>query len=108
MEKQIIIAASAMIFCVAMSPVYGQYDSETVKARHRQERMTRLHFFFYDVLGGENPAMVPMAHPNITNGGLYLNLLAMDDPLTIGPERTSMRIGNAQGLYLCKRNQRRC
>ncbi|GMI83529.1 hypothetical protein like AT4G38700 [Hibiscus trionum] len=93
-----------MIFCVAIAPVYGQYYSETVMARPRVEKMTRLHFFFHDILSGTNPAAVPIARPNITDAGLYLSLIAMDDPLTVGPERTSTRIGNAQGLYVwtCK------
>ncbi|XP_039059628.1 dirigent protein 4-like [Hibiscus syriacus] len=100
MEKHVIIVASAIIFCLATVPVYGQYYSETVTPPHRPEKMTRLHFFFHDILSGSNPGAVPIALPNTTNPGLYLTLVAMDDPLTVGPDQTLTRIGNAQGLYV--------
>ncbi|KAK8582490.1 hypothetical protein V6N13_069267 [Hibiscus sabdariffa] len=89
-----------MIFCVAMAPVYGQYYFETVLAPPRVEKMTRLHFFFHDIVTGKNPTSVPIARPNITGAGTYLTLAAMDDTLTVGPELTSTIIGNAQGLSL--------
>ncbi|KAE8725568.1 dirigent protein 23-like [Hibiscus syriacus] len=100
MEKLIIIVASAMTFLLAIGPAYGQYYSETVTPPPRREKMTRLHFFFHDILSGKNPGAVPIALPNITNAGLFLTLIAMDDPLTIGPELTSTNIGNAQGIYV--------
>ncbi|XP_039006808.1 dirigent protein 15-like [Hibiscus syriacus] len=89
-----------MIYLLAMAPVYGQYYSETVRPRPRVEKMTRLHFYFHDIISGKNPAAVPIARPNITNAGLFLTLIAMDDPLTVGPELTSTNIGNTQGIYV--------
>ncbi|KAE8667360.1 Dirigent protein 4 [Hibiscus syriacus] len=89
-----------MIFWLAIAPVYGQYYSETVMPPPRPGKLTRLHFFFHDILSGTNPGAVPIARPNTTNAGLYLNLIAMDDPLTVGPEQTLRRVGNAQGLYV--------
>ncbi|PPD70277.1 hypothetical protein GOBAR_DD32844 [Gossypium barbadense] len=52
MEKQMIFAW-AMIFCLAMAPVYGQYYSRTVKAGPRVEKITHLHFYFHDIRSGK-------------------------------------------------------
>ncbi|PPD69136.1 hypothetical protein GOBAR_DD33982 [Gossypium barbadense] len=94
MEKQMIFAW-AMIFCLAVAPVYGQYYSKTIKAGPRVEKMTRLRFFYHDI---------PSAQANITQDFFspspYGSLYSMDDPLTLEPERTSKMVGNAQGLYL--------
>ncbi|KAL4319751.1 hypothetical protein GQ457_18G013020 [Hibiscus cannabinus] len=55
MEKHAILVASAMIFCVPMAPVNGQYYSETVMPPSSVEKMTRLHFFFHDIVSGKIP-----------------------------------------------------
>ncbi|KAK8567987.1 hypothetical protein V6N13_105929 [Hibiscus sabdariffa] len=100
MEKQIILA-SAMIFLLAVAPVYGQYYSGTVTPPPRPQRMTRLHFFLHDILSGENPSAILIARPNITGSAVsFGSLFAIDDPLTVGPEPTSEIIGNAQGMYV--------
>ncbi|KAB2043850.1 hypothetical protein ERO13_D01G040600v2 [Gossypium hirsutum] len=100
MEKQMIFAW-AMIFCLAMAPVYGQYYSRTVKAGPRVEKITHLHFYFHDIRSGSNPTAFLIASPNITQDPpSYGTLFAMDDPLTTEFELTSTLVGNAQGLYL--------
>ncbi|KAB2059576.1 hypothetical protein ES319_A11G315100v1 [Gossypium barbadense] len=103
MEKQMVLAL-AMIFCLAIPPVYGQYYSKTIKVGGRVEKKTRLRFFYHDIPSGKNPTTVLLAQANITQDFFspspYSSLYAMDDPLTIGPERTSTTIGNAQGLYI--------
>ncbi|KAK8329606.1 hypothetical protein V6Z11_A11G341600 [Gossypium hirsutum] len=83
MEKQMVFTW-AMIFCLAIAPVYGQYYSKTINLGGRVEKKTRLRFFYHDVPSGKNPT----------------TLVCMDDPRTIGPERTSTTIENAQGLYI--------
>lgn len=67
----------------------------------RQEKVTRLHFYFHDTLSGKSPSAVPVARPNGTGGYITAFGLVMmaDDPLTEGPEPTSRVLGRAQGLY---------
>ncbi|GMI83527.1 hypothetical protein like AT4G38700 [Hibiscus trionum] len=81
--------AWAMIFCIAIAPV---------------EKVTHLRFFLHDILGGENPGAVVIAGANLTKKDdsvlPFGSLVAIDDPLRVGPEPTSKIIGNAQGLYL--------
>ncbi|KAK8370580.1 hypothetical protein V6Z12_A01G186200 [Gossypium hirsutum] len=103
MEKEHNILALAMIFCLTIAPVYGQYYSRTItRVAQRAEKMTRLHFFLHDTVSGENPSAVVIARPNITQASPFGfgTLFAINDPLTVGPEPTSMLIGNAQGLYV--------
>ncbi|GMI88088.1 hypothetical protein like AT4G38700 [Hibiscus trionum] len=100
MERRILFA-SAMIFLLAIAPVYAQYYSKTVTPRPRREKMTRLHFFLHDILSGQNPSAVMIARPNITGSAIsFGTLFAIDDPLTVGPQPTSKTIGNAQGMYV--------
>nr|KJB13006.1 hypothetical protein B456_002G050800 [Gossypium raimondii] len=77
MENQMIFAW-AIIFCLAVAPVHGQFYSRTVKAGPRMEKITRLHFFFHDIRSGENATAIPIASPNTTQDtptyGLYLDL----------------------------------
>ncbi|KAK8567985.1 hypothetical protein V6N13_105927 [Hibiscus sabdariffa] len=98
MEKHIIFAL-AMILFLSIAPAHGQYYSGTVTPRPRPEKMTRLHFFFHDIISGKNPTAVLIARPD-NSSSPFGRLYAIDDPLTVGPELTSMVIGNAQGLYL--------
>ena len=103
MEKQMNFAV-AMIFCLAIAPVYSEYYSKTVIPGAKVEKMTNLHFFLHDILSGENPSAVMVARANLTKKDNsptpFGSLFAIDDPLRIGPEPTSKVIGNAQGLYL--------
>ncbi|XP_012469059.1 dirigent protein 15 [Gossypium raimondii] len=100
MENQMTLAW-AIIFCLAVAPVHGQYYSRTVKAGPRVEKITRLHFFFDDIRSGKNATAIPIASPNTTQDPpTYGTLYAMDDPLTMESEPTSTLIGNSQGLYL--------
>ncbi|KAK8477517.1 hypothetical protein V6N13_069263 [Hibiscus sabdariffa] len=98
------IFAWAMIFCIAIAPVYAEYYSKTVTPRSKVEKVTHLHFFLHDILGGENPGAVVVARANLTKKDdsvlPFGTLVAIDDPLRVGPEPTSKIIGNAQGLYL--------
>ncbi|KAL3621361.1 hypothetical protein CASFOL_036273 [Castilleja foliolosa] len=66
-----------------------------------KEKLTKIHFYFHDIVSGKNPSAIPIARSNFTptppNGfGL---LIMMDDALTVGPEPNSKVIGRAQGIY---------
>ncbi|PPR96521.1 hypothetical protein GOBAR_AA24136 [Gossypium barbadense] len=56
----------AMIFCLAIAPVYGQYYSKTINLGGRVEKKTRLRFFYHDIPSGKNPTTVLLAQANIT------------------------------------------
>ncbi|XP_021286759.1 dirigent protein 4-like [Herrania umbratica] len=67
------------------------------------EKVTNLHFFLHETTGGADPTAVMVAPPDITSNDNsspvpFGSVFAIDDPLTVGPERNSGVIGNAQGL----------
>ena len=67
-----------------------------------EEKLTHIHFFFHDVVSGPNRTVVRIAGPPLTLGDSPASFgftAMMDDPLTVGPEPTSKRIGSAQGIY---------
>ncbi|KAI3696875.1 hypothetical protein L6452_29467 [Arctium lappa] len=67
----------------------------------KKEKISHLHFYFHDIVGGDHPTAVRVAEATITNTShsLFGALVMIDDPLTVGPERTSKIVGRAQGLY---------
>ncbi|PIA40641.1 hypothetical protein AQUCO_02400008v1 [Aquilegia coerulea] len=66
-----------------------------------KEKLTKLHFYFHDIVSGKKPTAIKIAQASTTNQSPTLfGLLAMaDEPLTQGPEPTSKIVGRAQGLY---------
>ncbi|OVA06298.1 Plant disease resistance response protein [Macleaya cordata] len=66
-----------------------------------KEKVTRLHFYFHDIAGGDNPTAVRVAEAPTTNQSstMFGSLMMVGDPLTEGPEITSKLVGRAQGLY---------
>ncbi|KAL6545944.1 hypothetical protein OROGR_009818 [Orobanche gracilis] len=66
-----------------------------------KEKLTKLHFYFHDIVSGKNSSAVTIAQSSFTltspNGFGLVRM--MDDPLTIGPEPNSKVIGRAQGVY---------
>ncbi|XVF00922.1 hypothetical protein REPUB_Repub04eG0043800 [Reevesia pubescens] len=90
-----------------MAPAFCQrYYSDSEPYVPAQKRVTHLHFFLHDILGGQNPSIVMVARPNMTtafNETLtpFGSVFVTDDPLTVGPNLTSDQvIGNAQGIYV--------
>ncbi|CAL5193579.1 unnamed protein product [Lathyrus oleraceus] len=67
----------------------------------QEEKFTHLHFYFHDIVTGPKPSMVFVAEPNgkVENALPFGTVVAMDDPLTAGPERDSKLVGKAQGIY---------
>lgn len=66
-----------------------------------QVKMTKLHFYFHDILSGQKPSAVRIAQSQDTDKfpTSFGVLMMADDPLTEGPEPTSKLVGRAQGLY---------
>ncbi|KDP30589.1 hypothetical protein JCGZ_16242 [Jatropha curcas] len=95
----------AIILCVTVIELaQGEYYSETIPVRKIPEKTTNLHFFFHDIVSGENATAVQIAKSNKTSkvGGAlsFGTLSAIDDALRVGVEPNSEIIGRAKGLYL--------
>ncbi|XP_039118605.1 dirigent protein 4-like [Dioscorea cayenensis subsp. rotundata] len=70
-----------------------------------KEKVTKLHFFFHDIISGDHPTAVPVAYPKGTvikpgSPGPFGAVYVVDDRLTEGPDLNSKVIGHAQGLYV--------
>ena len=67
----------------------------------KREKLTHIHFYLPDALSGPNPTDVRVAGPQLTsNSTTSFGFVAMfDDPMTVGPDPSSKKIGSAQGLY---------
>ncbi|KAJ0624267.1 putative dirigent protein [Helianthus annuus] len=66
-----------------------------------RQNLTRLHFFFHDVVGGPNATAIRVAAAPITNTSStgFGAVVMMDNLLTVGPEPNSTQVGRAQGMY---------
>lgn len=83
----------------------SEYYSETLPFSPKQQVVTNLHFFFHDTLSGRDPSAVLIAKPHLTGEDSssptpFGSLLAIDDPLTLGPDPKSEKIGNVRGMYV--------
>ncbi|KAK1411897.1 hypothetical protein QVD17_32743 [Tagetes erecta] len=69
----------------------------------KKQKLSHLHFYFHDIPEGDSdhPTVVRVAQANMTktSSTLFGATDVMDDPLTVGPERTSKIVGRAQGIY---------
>ncbi|KAK7378294.1 hypothetical protein VNO80_03733 [Phaseolus coccineus] len=89
--------------CLVISAVTATYYQSLTPTLmgFREDKFTHLHFFFHDVVTGPNPSMVIVAEPNgkAKDALPFGTVVAMDDPLTAGPEPDSKLVGKAQGIY---------
>ncbi|XP_057500239.1 dirigent protein 22-like [Actinidia eriantha] len=70
--------------------------------RLKKEKVTKLHFYFHDIITGNKPTAVQVARANTTSDQspiAFGAVFVMDDPLTLGPEPNSTLLGRAQGIY---------
>ncbi|KAM0065430.1 putative dirigent protein [Helianthus debilis subsp. tardiflorus] len=67
----------------------------------KKEKLSHLHFYFHDIVAGDHPTAVRVAEAPTTNTSRtgFGATVMIDDPLTVGPERTSKIVGRAQGIY---------
>ncbi|XAR59811.1 hypothetical protein NMG60_11015789 [Bertholletia excelsa] len=67
---------------------------------HKQEKTTKLHFYFHDSISGQNVTAVKVVEANSSSQSLnsFGSIFVLDDPLTVGPEPTSTLVGRAQGV----------
>ncbi|KAJ4849465.1 hypothetical protein Tsubulata_033329 [Turnera subulata] len=67
----------------------------------KKEKLTHLHFYFHDLVGGQHPTSVRVAQAPTTNSSstLFCLVTVIDNPLTATPELSSKLVGRAQGIY---------
>ncbi|XP_006410704.2 dirigent protein 15 [Eutrema salsugineum] len=107
MKSGIITLCLALCLTVAVtasSDSNNYYYGKTKPANLKEEKVTRVCFFLHDILSGQNPSAVRIAHANLTGSEDspvgFGSLFAIDDPLTVGPEKDSKEIGNGRGMYV--------
>lgn len=105
MERgSLVLGLALTLLTVAATPTHCSYHSHTLPNVHHKEKVTRLHFYLFDIISGDKPSAVEVARSNSTKNDSsptpFGSVWAIDDPLREGPEATSKVIGNAQGLYV--------
>ncbi|GMN26058.1 hypothetical protein TIFTF001_040796 [Ficus carica] len=67
----------------------------------RREKLSHLHFYFHDIRGGDKPTAIKVAEAKTSNASRtgFGFVTVIDDPLTVGSERSSKQVGRAQGIY---------
>ncbi|XP_059651172.1 dirigent protein 22-like [Cornus florida] len=88
-----------MVYGIAQEP--KAVEEWFQKLSLKKEKVTKLHFYFHDIVSGKNPTATRVAQSNFTDKSptFFGMVVMMDDPLTAGPEPTSKIIGRAQGIY---------
>ncbi|KAD3337345.1 hypothetical protein E3N88_32865 [Mikania micrantha] len=73
----------------------------TKSLNFKKQKLTHLHFYFHDIVAGNHPTAVRVAEATMTNTSRtgFGATVMIDDPLTVGPERSSKIVGRAQGIY---------
>ncbi|KAK2990679.1 hypothetical protein RJ640_029354 [Escallonia rubra] len=93
---------SSLLFLVAA--VESQSFSRMLSKKSlglKREKLSHLHFYFHDIVGGKNPTAIIVAQATTTNTSAtgFGMVVMIDDPLTVGPEASSKLVGRAQGIY---------
>ncbi|KAI3899600.1 hypothetical protein MKW98_008388 [Papaver atlanticum] len=95
------LAVAMVLSLVHIQAQQGNWGDETVPYTMGPEKMTKLRFYFHDIVTGNNPTAVQIAQATGTNSSstLFGALFMIDDPLTEGPDPNSRLVGRAQGFY---------
>jgi len=95
----IIILFSLTLVTVKSDSFSGHFSPK--KLGLKREKLSHLHFYFHDIVGGKNPTAVPVVRAAITKKSFssFGLVTMMDDPLTVKPEIGSKLVGRAQGIY---------
>ncbi|KAL6595388.1 hypothetical protein ACP70R_047728 [Stipagrostis hirtigluma subsp. patula] len=93
-------SSSFLILCVAMAAA-----ALSSAATAADDEFTTFKVYFHDVVGGTSPTAIRIAQAASSNSSstFFGAVVAIDDPLTTGPERagagSSKEVGRAQGTY---------
>ncbi|KAB2006086.1 hypothetical protein ES319_D11G317200v1 [Gossypium barbadense] len=88
------------LFSAFFIKINGEFSRQSINmSTKRMEKLTRLHFYFHDIVDGKHPtAMQIIRLPNKTATSFGTTFM-VDDPLTEKPKPTSKLVGRAQGIY---------
>uniref|UniRef100_A0A0E0KKJ3 Dirigent protein n=1 Tax=Oryza punctata TaxID=4537 RepID=A0A0E0KKJ3_ORYPU len=97
--------APSFFFFLAVLLVHISLQCNAADSQLGSEKVTNLHFYLHDTLGGKDPTAVPVARaenaiPTAGNPVPFSSIYVTDDVLTEGPQRESKVVGNAQGMYI--------
>ncbi|KAJ4977900.1 hypothetical protein NE237_008680 [Protea cynaroides] len=100
--KLICLLAILTFLIVSGESNHGFSRTLSLKSKQlKREKMSHLHFYFHDIVGGRNPTAIRVAEaPSTKTSATGFGIVTMmDDPLTERPEATSKVVGRAQGIY---------
>ncbi|KAK7396332.1 hypothetical protein VNO78_17252 [Psophocarpus tetragonolobus] len=91
---------NTFLFYSVVTATYYESISPTLLRSH--EKLTHLRFYFHEIITGPNPSLIVIDPPKVVaNSPLpFGSMVVIEDPLTLGPELDSKRIGKVQGFYL--------
>ncbi|XP_026390149.1 dirigent protein 1-like [Papaver somniferum] len=97
----VLVVATVLSMTLSKADENVSWGDQTVPHKMGMEKMTRLHFYFHDVVTGDNPTAVRIAEARgtKTSSTMFGALYMIDDPLTEGPNPDSGLVGRAQGFY---------
>ncbi|KAG6401286.1 hypothetical protein SASPL_138138 [Salvia splendens] len=62
-----------------------------------KQKQSRFRVYWHDIQSGNHPSSMPIVKPVTKMGFGQVNMI--DNPLTLGPELSSLAVGKAQGFY---------
>ncbi|MBA0619506.1 hypothetical protein Godav_028667 [Gossypium davidsonii] len=85
----------------ALEPnTFSRHLSPSSLGLKKKEKLSHLHFYFHDIVAGENATAVRVAKAKTTTDTSPFGAVAViDDPLTVSPDIGSKMVGKAQGIY---------
>ncbi|KAB2006782.1 hypothetical protein ERO13_D11G331700v2 [Gossypium hirsutum] len=85
----------------ALEPnTFSRHLSPSSLGLKKKEKLSHLHFYFHDIVAGENATAVRVAKAKTTTETSPFGAVAViDDPLTVSPDIGSKMVGKAQGIY---------
>ncbi|KAM0025865.1 putative dirigent protein [Helianthus debilis subsp. tardiflorus] len=93
-----ILMGLSSVHCIAEDPVAVEDWFKGINTM--KEKITKLHFYFHDIVSGNSPTAMRVAQPaSYTSLTGFGNVMMADDVLTSGPEPNSTVVGRAQGIY---------
>ncbi|XP_023751321.1 dirigent protein 22 [Lactuca sativa] len=98
----IVLLSFSFVHCINQDPIAVQDWFKGLDTM--QEKVTKLHFYFHDIVSGNNPTAMRVAKPTGYTGLVntltgFGSVVMADDMLTSGPEPNSTVVGRAQGIY---------
>ncbi|KAI3739682.1 hypothetical protein L2E82_30093 [Cichorium intybus] len=95
LSLSLILAAAASASASAATNRPFSHHYVQTKPTPTAKKMTRLHFYFHDIVSGKNPTAMKITGPKNAFGTTVI----IDDPLTKDTKPGSTVVGRAQGLY---------